>query len=1488
MDSNDVQIRPPKNWQTFEDLCLEIFRTVWKDPTAKKNGREGQPQHGTDVYGYPAGEDGALSGVQCKGKNANYGAAVTERELRKEIEKAKKFNPGLKSWILATTAPNNERIEEIARQITVEHQAAGLFKVEVFGWGDLETFIRKDQGVQLQFYPDLVPQLRNAAVRIAESLEKQNPDAKKAFELVREAGQKDLQKHLAFHEVRTAVHLGFRKNNEPLNRRSLIAELEEGKVFVVEAGPGAGKTTALLQLADQLQAETTAFIPIVIPLQDLGGAEFLNHAHGRSSFEGFGKAALVRLAEQGQIVLLCDGWNELSPQQRASVQENIRKFRRDFPKCGLLFATRAMTPAPLDDVTTLGLAVPSRAQQIAILRDQIGEQANEFWRKARAVPGLGDVLRTPLYLIVLASIGADGGIPETKDEAIRRFLEKQEKRHADKLREIFHGRQDAYLDAIALELTQANTTFIWDPDLRAVVARVSKELAAQGQIGDGKDPQPIIDALVAHHTLIESAEKQDGKTPYSFQHQQFQEWYASRYAENCIVAAHDNPTPDNKAALDAILNAVVWEEALTFAVERLSRKSDQGAAQCAGAILRSLAIDPMLGANLIRRAASALSNLIKEPAIRFAKAWHAGLAPDRAVRFMIGTGWPEFSEYVWAAYEDEYGRTRPTGLPRGWFSAESLGPDWQSRYLKLDAQRRRSLLFDLMYGGARSGVDFAIAVAAIDPDPSQVREVIEMLWDSGATSELNGIIEKVGQDIWKDLARYYPLDRSDGSFRDRLIEAKKSLSQGADNQQKLFALLELAEAEVVSEPDLVVDLALGYRTNIYQDQRSLFSRVNALYPEQLSAEALKRIGAGQAVPGSVNEFIRTQKDQSQLLSELLNGAAPQRREWSTIASALDEHSIEKLVHELLALHERAEAAPTPADKQSFCERSSAIEGVLREAPASRFVAGLLRVPISEPWAIEIGSELIFRWSGIDRSSLLVSADRESLDQLRVRIKEWVTAIIPHAAEDRSRLADVATAIKAVASIELLEPLKALLDADLVTYAAANEARGRGGPVPNGYGNIYRTAFAAMKGDAVRDVLLGYIGNARFEEDAAFQLVRFGVDGEPIEIQGQMGGPNYDQIPVARERRAKVKVPHPVAVNVLDRIEALIAGDQPHEIQRAITMAHAAVQMDVGPRMSTIRKVMDKAPAINQADFLHVALLLGEQVDPDLLSRGIEAALAEAEGRKWSWGEDQEWWRIERWLKLFAISSDPGRIVTYLARVPKNVGNPYQYDNIIIPLGYGDPTKALSVLQELSKLDRIAQRHDFVNALLHLGSKEAIDYLADLVLSDTEKEGFDYNSHTLSQQLVEFCRQYPELREKFISQAQREATGRSGMLLHDLIPLLLKPEEILPLIERAGANGESFAVQLAQEGVQNLAVVDRLVPGTTNVYEHEAQDLSGFRAELFRFYESDHPNAEIAGKFLTAIDRWRDSDGKPPSEPRHPDIASRKPWPREASVLIETS
>jgi hypothetical protein len=49
MEFHARQIARPGYWEEFEDLCLDLFRAVWNDPTSQKNGRRGQPQHGTVV-----------------------------------------------------------------------------------------------------------------------------------------------------------------------------------------------------------------------------------------------------------------------------------------------------------------------------------------------------------------------------------------------------------------------------------------------------------------------------------------------------------------------------------------------------------------------------------------------------------------------------------------------------------------------------------------------------------------------------------------------------------------------------------------------------------------------------------------------------------------------------------------------------------------------------------------------------------------------------------------------------------------------------------------------------------------------------------------------------------------------------------------------------------------------------------------------------------------------------------------------------------------------------------------------------------------------------------------------------------------------------------------------------------------------------------------------------------------------------------------------
>ena len=139
------RIQQPGNWQDFEELCLRLWRDIWSDPNAQKNGRTGQTQHGVDVFGISSC-DGKRYGVQCKGKNANYGSQLTKDEIRDEAVNADEFVPPLTSFVMATTSPRDESLQEYCRE--VNDAKTHNFTVDVWSWDDIED--------ELQYRKDIV------------------------------------------------------------------------------------------------------------------------------------------------------------------------------------------------------------------------------------------------------------------------------------------------------------------------------------------------------------------------------------------------------------------------------------------------------------------------------------------------------------------------------------------------------------------------------------------------------------------------------------------------------------------------------------------------------------------------------------------------------------------------------------------------------------------------------------------------------------------------------------------------------------------------------------------------------------------------------------------------------------------------------------------------------------------------------------------------------------------------------------------------------------------------------------------------------------------------------------------------------------------------------------------------------------------------------------------------------------------------------------
>lgn len=138
-------IQKPENWQDFETLCKQLWGEVWNIPMKiKKNGRNGQPQAGVDVYGVPKGELDYW-GIQCKGKDDYVNAKLTQKEINIEIGKAHKFKPDLSVFIFATTMNKDSAIEEYVRIKDLESRKNGKFEILLFCWEDIADLIDDNQ-----------------------------------------------------------------------------------------------------------------------------------------------------------------------------------------------------------------------------------------------------------------------------------------------------------------------------------------------------------------------------------------------------------------------------------------------------------------------------------------------------------------------------------------------------------------------------------------------------------------------------------------------------------------------------------------------------------------------------------------------------------------------------------------------------------------------------------------------------------------------------------------------------------------------------------------------------------------------------------------------------------------------------------------------------------------------------------------------------------------------------------------------------------------------------------------------------------------------------------------------------------------------------------------------------------------------------------------------------------------------------------------------
>jgi hypothetical protein len=157
-------------------------------------------------------------------------------------------------------------------------------------------------------------------------------------------------------------------------------------------------------------------------------------------------------------------------------------------------------------------------------------------------------------------------------------------------------------------MTAAGSTALSDSEARSTIAAELDRQRQARQIASLPEPSVVIDALVSYHALVRTGA--DGQA-VSFQHQQFQEWYASPEVERLMRRSADGDARAREQLRVEIFNSPAWEESILFAVERISRETG-GAVIAANSILAALSVDPMLSAEMIYRSPDSVWQIVQK------------------------------------------------------------------------------------------------------------------------------------------------------------------------------------------------------------------------------------------------------------------------------------------------------------------------------------------------------------------------------------------------------------------------------------------------------------------------------------------------------------------------------------------------------------------------------------------------------------------------------------------------------------------------------------------------------------------------------------------------------------------------------------------------------------------------------------------------------------------------------------------------------------
>lgn len=1205
----------------------------------------------------------------------------------------------------------------------------------------------------------------------------------------------------------------------------------------------------------------------------------------RPTFAGISEAEFRVSAAKPGVVLLLDGWNELDDRacERARVQ--ICKLKAELPELGIVISTRKQALDVPFGGTRVDLLPLGDEQQMAIARAMRGESGERLVDQAWRTEGVRELVTIPLYLTALLSLPEDTPFPTTKEEVIRRFVAKHEldAAHAAALRTFTGGFHQDYLDGLAVFATTTANTSVADSNARKTISETMRVLVTDGQLAFVTvQPDAVLDTLVCNHVLVRSSE-----TPgYSFQHQQFQEWYASHEVERLMLLAIADPVVCGRLKSN-VLNHRPWTEAILFAVERTARGDAAQKAACSAAILAALDVDPIFAANMIFSATDDVWRPISTTIRAFVEQWHAPGKLDRAVRFMITSGRPEFRSLLWPLLTHENDQIHLGALRAGSrFRPSVLGSNVADRIAALPPEIRKNILHEIAANSGMDGLDLATALAKSDDDAEVKALVVDALLFRRADHHIADLLRNADEATFDILAKEGQVDNiRDNNVRKGLEAARERQKlAGQTPRERLSALLhaqgrEGLDAEVV---DLVAALDIDRNGG---SERHLLYQVRQRYPEALANGLLRRVREGRQLFYGADDILAAASfslEDEELLKVALEAADKFDDRAEAASSVLGPQAVGKIVDAYLDASKRQLDASGKYDRVAS-DRCLSLRQRIAHSPGSSLVSALqVRADSATNDEVAVLAQLLCRDnnSGDERARPFNEVDLAAIGGLA---RKWGERLLRAGNADRSQLSSIATLIAHAPSVTLLSLLKRLLDDNLCRYCSFRDMAKASGwrdraivqEAQRSHTGEYQRAFIAIRSPETDAMMGEYLIDENFGAMAAGVLgMHWSEVNEPNNDKMPVSGVDFSGVDARRASRAANPSESCKEADVIfAAVEKLVATGATEEQKRlAVSLGTIGARLPHNKRGAIIDTLIEFAPRRARAVLLQSLILSGEDIDIKLITDGITETVEAAKKDTWIL-HDSDAYQLQEWLRLLPFATPVSEVPAIVLALPEAQRNPRVLSEMVRGLGDTPADDAELVLFKLAEDDpRYYLDYQWRTTAIRLGTTTSARLLIDLTASGALAGKSSDQFHWRSE-LAGVISTNPEIRP-YVRELLKDGPTNAGLALLALaVAENPDTDDLLVLVECETEAARSFINWRSIEFVVTERVPYKDWQGAYNVVPVPAVEL---REKLLAL--TGGRCAAAATRCLNVVDKIRDEHGAPETEPRHPDLGSGRPWP----------